>query len=102
MTVTALAEWRRQGRRFRVLDVREPWEVAICALPETQNLPLGELGQRLQEVPCDLPVVVVCHHGGRSAHATRFLRARGLSQVVNLAGGIDQWARVVEPDMPVY
>jgi len=53
-------------------------------------------------VPADRPVVVYCHSGTRSAHATRFLRAQGLGRVYNLAGGIDAWSRIVDPAVPRY
>lgn len=85
-----------------VLDVREPWEVEICALPGAVNLPMGEVPGRLDELPRDRPIVVVCHHGMRSLQVTNFLRARGFPLAQNLAGGVDSWAQQVDFTMPRY
>ena len=96
-----LARWRAAGA-CRLLDVRESWELDICRFPGARHIPLGELPARLDEVPDDRPVVVVCHHGVRSAQAVGFLRRRGVPGAVNLKGGIDAWARAVDPAMAVY
>ena len=85
-----------------VLDVREPWEIGICALPGILAIPLGELVVRVVEVPPDRPVAVMCHHGSRSAQATAWLRQQGFERVMNVAGGIDAWSRRVDPAVPRY
>jgi rhodanese-related sulfurtransferase len=85
-----------------VLDVREPWELEICRLPGTIDIPLGTLAGRAGELPSDRPLVVMCHHGGRSAHATMWLRRNGFQNTANLAGGIDAWARRVDTNMRTY
>ncbi len=85
-----------------ILDVREPWEVALVGLPGAITIPLGQLQQRWQEVPDDQPVVVVCHHGMRSLQATLFLRAQGCQDVFNLMGGIDAYAVTADPSLARY
>jgi len=85
-----------------VLDVREPWEIEIVALPAILAIPLGNLTARAAEVPRDRPVAVMCHHGGRSAQATAWLRQQGFGRVMNVAGGIDAWARMIDPSVPRY
>jgi rhodanese-related sulfurtransferase len=85
-----------------VLDVREPWEREICALEGSIAVPLPELPQRVSELPRQGMLVVLCHHGVRSAHAARWLRASGFANAVNLAGGIDAWARRIDPTMGTY
>jgi len=102
LDVEELADWRRQGVVVQVIDVREPWEVDICALADAVNLPLASLPNRLDAVASDRPVVVVCHHGARSQSAVNFLLSRGYGAALNLTGGIDAWARRVEPGMAVY
>lgn len=102
-----LAGWRDAGAPHAVLDVREPWEVAICGLDGAITLPLGRLLDGADEetvapLPRDRPLVVLCHHGRRSLAATLHLRRRGLANAVNLAGGIDAWAATVDPRMPRY
>lgn len=96
-----LARWRAAGA-CRLLDVREAWELDICRFAEARHIPLEELPARLDEVPGDRPVVVVCHHGVRSAQAVGFLRRSGVPRAVNLEGGIDAWARAVDAAMAVY
>jgi rhodanese-related sulfurtransferase len=85
-----------------LLDVREPWEFAICHLPG--SLLLAELGlaallARLQAAPL---VVTVCHHGVRSVSAAIYLRQHGVASARSLAGGVDAWAQSIDPRMPRY
>ncbi len=100
--VAELAAWRQQAQPHAVLDVREAWEVELCRIADSVIAPMGELPNRLGEIPRDRPVVVVCHHGMRSLQATVWLRSQGVHQAVNLAGGIDAWARRIDRDMAVY
>ena len=102
MTVAELAEKRRHGERFFLLDVREDWELAVCAFTDAAHVPMAELPQRLEELPDDRCLVVICHHGLRSAQVVTWLRAQGLANAVNLSGGIDAWAREVDPSLPSY
>jgi rhodanese-related sulfurtransferase len=93
---------RRENRDFFVLDVRERWEADICALPGSVNVPLSTLPQNLARLPPDCPLVVLCHHGMRSMQATVWLRGKGFANAVNLRGGIDAWARRVDPAIATY
>jgi rhodanese-related sulfurtransferase len=97
-----LDTWQRAGRAMALLDVREPWEVEICSLPGALLIPLATLPARLAEVPTDRPLVVVCHHGMRSLNAVAWLHRNGVANAINLEGGIDAWAREIEPTMGVY
>lgn len=85
-----------------LLDVREPWEFEICRIEGSVNLPMSQLTQRLQEIPRDGEVVVICHHGIRSQQVIRYLLAQTAAQLINLDGGVDAWAREVDSAMPVY
>jgi rhodanese-related sulfurtransferase len=85
-----------------VLDVRELWEVEIVSIDGSVNIPLGELPRRVGELPRDRPIAVMCHHGGRSAQATAWLRNQGFDHAANVAGGIDAWARTVDPTLSRY
>lgn len=73
-----------------LLDVREPWEYAAKCIPGAVNIPLGELENRLDDIP-DLPVVVVCEHGVRSVYGAQFLAQAGHPAVYNLLGGTAEW-----------
>ncbi len=100
--VHALAEMRAAGIAHTVLDIREPVEVAICAIEDSVSIPMQKVPQQLEALSREHPLIVVCHHGGRSAMVTEFLRNSDFDNAWNLAGGIDAWAGLVEPDMPRY
>ena len=85
-----------------IVDVREPWEVEIASVAGAVNIPLGEVTRRVAEIPKDRPLAVMCHHGGRSAQATQWLRSQGFGNAMNLAGGIDAWSRLVDPGVARY
>jgi rhodanese-related sulfurtransferase len=85
-----------------VLDVREPEEIAIARIDGTLDIPMNDVPQRLAEIPRDADLVVMCHHGVRSAHVASFLADRGYERVANLAGGIDAWSLQVDPGVPRY
>jgi rhodanese-related sulfurtransferase len=63
---------------------------------------MSELPGRVGELSRDNPLAVMCHHGGRSAHATAWLRNQGFDHATNVAGGIDAWARTVDPTLSRY
>lgn len=79
-----------------VLDVREASELEQARLDGAQHIPLGELADRVTEVPRDRAVYVLCHVGGRSAQATRFLTQQGVD-ARNIDGGIVAWYRAGLP-----
>lgn len=85
-----------------ILDVREGWETDMGVIAGAILIPLGEIPRRIAEVPRDRTVAVICHHGGRSAQATAWLRAQGFDNATNVAGGVDAWSRLVDPGLPRY
>lgn len=100
--VTTLAAWIDAGDPVTVIDVREAWEAQLVALPSSRLIPLGSLPTQVAAVPRVGIVALLCHHGGRSLQATRFLRELGYDNAVNVAGGIDRWAVEVDPSLPRY
>ena len=84
-----------------LLDVREDWETALCRLENATHIPIEEIEFRTAELDQSEDIVVYCHHGVRSAAVANFLRQQGF-KAVNLAGGLDQWARAVDPRMTRY
>lgn len=90
------------GEELRILDVREPWELEICRLRDSLAIPLALLPDRLDELPRSGLLVVLCHHGMRSAHAVRWLQSNGFANAVNLDGGIDAWAQQIDRTMRTY
>lgn len=97
-----LQERLTQGEPVTLVDVRQGWEHSICQIAGSMLIPLDELPQRLDELPNDRPLVVVCHHGMRSFHATLWLRQNGFPQAINLAGGVDGWAQQVDSSLARY
>ena len=86
-------------RAFRLIDVREEDEFAICRLEWAELIPLAKLVEQVpfRLVDKDKPIVVYCHHGMRSSHAASLLRHLGYEEVYNLTGGIEAWASRVAP-----
>lgn len=99
---TELQALLNSGHPVLLLDVRQPEEHALCALPGSLLIPLGELMGRVEEVQPDGALVVVyCHHGVRSLSGAAILRRAGI-EAASLAGGIDRWAQAVDPSVPRY
>ena len=84
-----------------LLDVREDWETALCRLENATHIPIEEVELRTAELDQADDIVVYCHHGVRSAGVANFLRQQGF-KAVNLQGGVDQWARAIDPTMKRY
>ena len=104
ITAQELSDRLAAGEAVQLLDVRQPWEHEIAALPGSQLVPLPELPARLGEisVPPGVLLVVYCHHGIRSRSAAHFLERAGVAAVASLAGGIDAWSLEVDPRVPRY
>lgn len=110
ITVQDVAAKLKQGDSFVLLDVREPYELQSASLPEgTFTLaPLSDLATRQTAAlpPAaqakDTEIVVFCHHGVRSAQVTAWLRQQGWTNVLSMAGGIDTYAREMDPSVGTY
>ncbi len=85
-----------------LLDVRQDWETQLCRLPNAVHIPIEELELRVEELNPQDEIVVYCHQGVRSAAVAEYLRSRGFRDVSNLSGGLDLWARTIDPSMRRY
>jgi rhodanese-related sulfurtransferase len=85
-----------------LLDVRQPDEHAHVHIAGSRLIPLNEIPARLAELDAQSELVAYCHHGIRSLHAARWLRAHGFPRAQSLAGGIDAWTDRVDPTLPRY
>ena len=85
-----------------LLDVREPDEIATCAVAGSLLIPMRQIPDNLAQLPKDRHILVMCHHGGRSQRVTQFLRANGYDHATNVAGGIDAWAEQIDPALARY
>jgi len=104
LTPGELARWRGDASREPpvLVDVREPWEFDLTRIEGSLLIPLGELPRRVDELPRDRPLVMICHTGRRSQNAAMFLAQSGFTDVRNLKGGVEGWAVEVDPSMKRY
>jgi len=101
ITAPELAE-RVKTNHLKLLDVREPHELEISALPNAVNIPLGQLAARLSELDSAEEMVIFCKSGSRSARGLELLASAGFKKVKNLKGGINAWAKEVDTNLPLY
>ena len=101
ISVNELKEQIDRGDDPFILDCREPGEFQISRVPHSILIPMGELRDRLDEVPKEGEIVVVCRTGRRSAMVTQFLRQEGY-QARNLVGGVNRWVDRIDPSQPKY
>ncbi len=104
ITAPELARWlaAAEGQPPVVLDVREPWELAIAKLPDAVAMPMGSVMASFTRLDPDRPTVCLCHHGVRSLQVALFLEHQGFSDPINLSGGIQAWAEEVDPAVAMY
>ena len=101
INVTEAARLAKQPGNV-LLDVREPYELAICQIAGSLQIPMGNIPGRLAEIPRDQRILVLCHHGARSMRVTEWLRANGYPNASNIAGGIEAWAKNIDPSLARY
>jgi rhodanese-related sulfurtransferase len=98
-----LKKMRDEGMPLRLIDVREPDELAICGIEGARLIPMRTIPQYLQELDDDgAPIIVFCHMGVRSLSVVDWLRRQGVDNCQSMAGGIDRWSVFVDPAVPRY
>ncbi|HEX4858798.1 MAG TPA: rhodanese-like domain-containing protein [Usitatibacteraceae bacterium] len=102
LTAVELSRHLASSSPPRLVDVREPWELDVASIDGALHIPMGQIPQRYDEIDRTHPAVVICHHGVRSLQVVAFLERIGFANLHNLQGGIDAWARDVDPRVPVY
>jgi rhodanese-related sulfurtransferase len=110
ITVTNLAEKLKSDEQFILLDVREPLELRYAKIDDArlEATPISQLSQQGTEALSDAArsqdatIYVMCHHGNRSAQVTAWLAKQGWKNVFNVQGGIDEYARRVDPSVGMY
>jgi rhodanese-related sulfurtransferase len=85
-----------------LLDVREPWEYRIVHLESSRLVPMRQIPQVEGTLDPNQEIIVICHHGIRSRQVALYLENKGFTDVVNLRGGVDAWARHTDMSMPTY
>ena len=102
ITARELEEKLESGADVHLVDVREPHELEISRLEGADLIPLGQLAARMHELDSADEIVLFCKAGTRSARALEVLASAGFRKMKNLKGGINAWAREVDPSLPVY
>lgn len=102
ISATEASVLRDNNQEAVFLDVREDSELAICRIEGALHIPMGEVPDRHEALPKNVPLIIFCHHGMRSSNVVQFLGAKGYENAVNLAGGIHAWAHEVESSMQLY
>lgn len=97
-----LAEELKNGHQLKLIDVREPHELQVSHIEGAKLIPLGQLAARLSELDSAEDMVIFCRTGGRSARAVELMLSAGFRKVKNLKGGINAWAKEVDPSQPIY
>jgi len=85
-----------------LLDVREPWEYRIVHLDDSVLVPMRQIPAAVDTLDRDRETIVICHHGVRSRQVALYLERLGFTNVVNLRGGMDAWAKHTDTTLPTY
>ncbi len=101
VTVQELKDMMDRNEEFQLIDVREPFEYEVSNLNGV-NIPLAGILIEAEKVAKDIPVIIQCRSGKRSAQAVMLLEQKGYSNLANLQGGILAWKDQINPDMEVY
>lgn len=102
ITVREVNAAREREERLQLLDVREEWERNLVSINGSLFIPMDQLQLRIGELDKTEKTVVYCHTGVRSAAVTAYLLGQQFEDVSNMTGGIDAWAREVDPGLPTY
>ncbi len=85
-----------------LLDVRQSWEIDICKIENSVFIPMSLIPAKIDSLDAECEIVVICHHGIRSRSVGRYLEHAGFNNIINLSGGVDQWAKTVDKQMATY
>ncbi|MFB6347009.1 MAG: rhodanese-like domain-containing protein [bacterium] len=103
LTAESVRDRLENDESLTLLDIRKPREREVATLSNDVWIPMEEVPENLDSIAeKDRPLIIYCHHGMRSMKVTQYLREEGLDDVYSLAGGIDYWARKIDPEMNRY
>ena len=102
LTPSDLQKRVESGELWRILDVREPWEIEIANIAGTMNIPMNEVPARYDELSAEAGIAVLCHSGVRSGRVADWLAANGFEHVANIVGGIDAWSAQLDGSIQRY
>ena len=90
-----------KNKEVVLIDVREPYEVEICNIKGSLFIPMNEIPQNIEQLDKEKRYAVICHSGVRPLHVSNYLNSLGYSSL-NVVGGIERWATVVDKNMVRY
>jgi len=90
------------GQQPLLLDVRQPWEYDVCNIDNSVLVPMSQIPAKVESLDLNRETIVICHHGIRSRSVGRYLEQNGFDNIINLSGGVDQWAKTVDSKMATY
>jgi len=102
ITVHKLSEIREEDKKIQILDVREDTERDHAHVKGTIHIKLTEIANRHSELDKNKNVFVMCHTGTRSQTVVKWLKTKGYPYSVNVLGGIDAWAALIDRDIRRY
>jgi rhodanese-related sulfurtransferase len=101
ITPVEVNEKLSNGETLQLIDVREPYEWNAGHIEGAEHVPLAQLPQKLAQLDRERFTVMICRSGARSERARQFLRQAGFERVLNMTGGMQRWAREVDPKIRV-
>jgi len=102
LPVSELPAFRAENPTTVILDVREPHELDLAHVEGALHIPMQTIPNRIEELPREAPLAVMCHHGARSMAVVNYLRKAGFANAFNVTGGIDAWSRELDSAIPLY
>ncbi|MCX6450507.1 MAG: adenylyltransferase/sulfurtransferase MoeZ [Actinobacteria bacterium] len=104
ISVTELKEKMDKKEKFMLIDVREPGEYEIVKIPGSTLIPKQEFlnGSALEKLPQDIPIILHCKSGVRSAECLAVLKQAGFSDATHVSGGVIAWAKQIDPSLAIY
>ena len=102
ITVHKLNEFREQDKKIQIIDVREDSERSHASIKGTIHIKLSEIANRHKELDKNKNIFVMCHVGTRSQAVVKWLKSQGYQYSVNVLGGIDAWAALIDRNIRRY
>ena len=92
----------QQAEKPVLLDVRERWEFEYCHIAGSKLVPMTQLPANLDKFDPEKEIVLICHHGIRSRQMGYYMEQMGFKNIINLDGGVEQWAEDIDRSMKRY
>jgi rhodanese-related sulfurtransferase len=102
ITVHDLSKLRETNKKIQILDIRDDNERNHASIDGTMHIKLEEIAERYKEIDNKLNVFVMCHTGTRSQIVVKWLKTKGYDHSVNVLGGIDAWAALIDRSIRRY